>query len=74
MESRKVLFATKANDIIPVKKYRLNSGLTLIIAETEGPLVSGFFCIGKLSDNARCSVIFFLVISHLISEIICAYL
>lgn len=38
----------KSDDTIPVHKYvSSNTGLTVFIAEVEGPVVSGFFCLGK---------------------------
>ncbi|XP_028177355.1 uncharacterized protein C05D11.1-like [Ostrinia furnacalis] len=42
----KLICSTKASDVIPVNKYvSEKTGLTVIIAETEGPLVNGFFCL-----------------------------
>lgn len=36
----------KANDRIPVRKYRSEkTGLTVILAEIEGPVVNGYFCL-----------------------------
>ncbi|KAK2579672.1 hypothetical protein KPH14_011595 [Odynerus spinipes] len=36
----------KANDVIPVHKYKSkNTGLTVFIAEVDGPIVGGYFCL-----------------------------
>ncbi|XP_046403336.1 uncharacterized protein C05D11.1-like [Ischnura elegans] len=41
-----LICSLKANDIIPVHKYRSRTtGLTVAIAEVEGPLVNGYFCL-----------------------------
>ncbi|CAH1271971.1 Hypp4744 [Branchiostoma lanceolatum] len=38
--------SAKANGVIPVDKYRSNAtGLTVCIAQVEGPLVKGYFCL-----------------------------
>ncbi|CAH0603275.1 unnamed protein product [Chrysodeixis includens] len=38
--------STKASDVIPVNKYvSQKTGITVIIAGVEGPLVNGFFCL-----------------------------
>uniref|UniRef100_A0A2M4A8X6 Putative zn2+-dependent endopeptidase insulinase superfamily protein n=1 Tax=Anopheles triannulatus TaxID=58253 RepID=A0A2M4A8X6_9DIPT len=38
------LVTAKANDVIPVHKYRSDlTGLTVVIAEVEGPVVNGYF-------------------------------
>ncbi|KAI5635965.1 peptidase m16 inactive domain-containing protein [Phthorimaea operculella] len=42
----KLVSTTKANDVIPVNKYvSEKTGVTVIIADVEGPLVNGFFCL-----------------------------
>ncbi|XP_073941538.1 uncharacterized protein C05D11.1-like [Choristoneura fumiferana] len=42
----KLISSTKASDVIPVNKYVSDkTGLTVIIANVEGPLVNGFFCL-----------------------------
>jgi hypothetical protein len=42
-----LLCSLSANDVIPVHKYRSNqTGLTVVIAEVEGPVVNGYFCLG----------------------------
>ncbi|CAB3249821.1 unnamed protein product [Arctia plantaginis] len=42
----KLVSSTKASDIIPVDKYvSEKTGITVIIAGVEGPLVNGFFCL-----------------------------
>ncbi|CAG2062497.1 unnamed protein product [Timema podura] len=36
----------KANDLIPVHKYKSNvTGITVVVAEVEGPVVNGYFCL-----------------------------
>jgi len=43
-----VVYSVKADGNIPVTKYKSKkTGLTCVIAEVEGPLVNGFFCLGK---------------------------
>lgn len=35
-------------DLIPIEKYRsLRTGLTVCVANVQGPLVNGYFCIGR---------------------------
>ena len=47
-------FSGKVNDVIPVYKYRSSqTGLRTVIAQVEGPIVNGYFCLGKQS---RCCV------------------
>ncbi|CAK1549762.1 unnamed protein product [Leptosia nina] len=46
MSQFKLVSSTKASDVIPVNKYVSNkTGLTVIIANVEGPTVNGFFCL-----------------------------
>ncbi|XP_075992092.1 uncharacterized protein C05D11.1-like [Anticarsia gemmatalis] len=46
MSHFKLISSTKASDIIPVNKYvSEKTGITVIIAGVEGPLVNGFFCL-----------------------------
>ncbi|PSN43334.1 hypothetical protein C0J52_14179 [Blattella germanica] len=41
-----LICSLKANDLIPVHKYKSNvTGLTIVIAEVEGPVVNGYFCL-----------------------------
>nr|CAD7268641.1 unnamed protein product [Timema shepardi] len=36
----------KANDLIPVHKYKSNvTGIRVVVAEVEGPVVNGYFCL-----------------------------
>ena len=36
----------KANDKVPVAKYKsLRTGLTVTVAQVEGPVVNGYFCL-----------------------------
>ncbi|XP_041971152.1 uncharacterized protein C05D11.1-like [Aricia agestis] len=46
MSHFKLISSTKASDVIPVSKFvSEKTGLTVIIASVEGPLVNGFFCL-----------------------------
>ncbi|XP_034828177.1 uncharacterized protein C05D11.1-like [Maniola hyperantus] len=46
MSHFKLKSSIKASDVIPVSKYvSEKTGLTVIIANVEGPLVNGFFCL-----------------------------
>ncbi|XP_046961211.1 uncharacterized protein C05D11.1-like [Vanessa cardui] len=46
MSHFKLISSIKASDVIPVNKYvSEKTGLTVIIANVEGPLVKGFFCL-----------------------------
>lgn len=46
-----LLCSLKANDLIPVHKYKSSTtGLTVVLAEVEGPVVNGYFCLGKFFD------------------------
>lgn len=46
MASFKLVLSTKASDVIPVNKYvSEKTGITVIIADVEGPVVNGFFCL-----------------------------
>jgi len=41
-------YSGKVNEVIPVLKYRSKrSGLRVIVAQVEGPLVNGYFCLGQ---------------------------
>ncbi|CAH0404705.1 unnamed protein product [Chilo suppressalis] len=52
MSHFKLISTTKASDVIPVNKYVSDkTGLTVIIAETEGPLVNGFFCLATEAED-----------------------
>ena len=43
------LFSAVANGSIPVSKYRSkDTGISVFIGQVEGPLVNGYFCLGKL--------------------------
>ncbi|XP_072936349.1 uncharacterized protein C05D11.1-like [Epargyreus clarus] len=46
MSHFKLVSSTKASDVIPVNKYVSDkTGLTVIIANVEGPVVNGYFCL-----------------------------
>lgn len=42
------LYDVTADGNIPISKYRSkNTGISVFIAQVEGPLVNGYFCLGK---------------------------
>ncbi|VVC90313.1 unnamed protein product [Leptidea sinapis] len=46
MSHFKLISSTKASDVVPVHKYvSQKTGITVIIAGVEGPVVNGFFCL-----------------------------
>ena len=46
------LFTVVANDSIPVSKYRSKeTGVSVFLANVEGPLVNGYFCLGENIEN-----------------------
>lgn len=50
MSTLKHIASAFANGRIPVNKYKSElTGLTVVIGEVEGPLVNGFFTLGKNS-------------------------
>ena len=47
-ERYELLYEGKADGVIPVYKYKSKeSGLTVAVCQVEGPLVNGYFCLGK---------------------------
>jgi len=49
-------YSGKVNDIIPVCKYRSRkTGLRIVVAEVQGPLVNGYFCLGRLL--VKCGIV-----------------
>lgn len=49
MSPLKHITTVLANGRIPVQKYKSElTGLTVVIGEVEGPLVNGFFTLGKI--------------------------
>ena len=45
-EHYSVVSRLKANNKIPVTKYRsLRTGLTVTVAQVDGPVVNGYFCL-----------------------------
>lgn len=43
-----LLYSLKAYEKIPVSEYiSKKTGLTVVIAEVDGPVVNGYFCLGK---------------------------
>ena len=48
MEDFELISSAVVSDIIPIKKYRSKvTGITVCIANVNGPLVNGYFCLGK---------------------------
>ena len=48
MSGFELICSYKSNDSIFVHKYKsLNTGITVFIADVDGPLVCGYFCLGK---------------------------
>lgn len=40
--------SSQANDLISVRKFRSSrTGLTVVLADVDGPVVNGYFCLGK---------------------------
>jgi hypothetical protein len=74
MSHFKLKSSTKASDVIPVNKYvSEKTGLTVIIAETEGPLVNGFFCLGMV-DNIFFDDITYVPTDHVFSRRVRAHI
>lgn len=54
MSSLKHITTVLANDTIPVHKYKSErTGLTVVIGEVEGPIVNGYFTLGKQIGATR---------------------
>lgn len=48
-----LITSTKSNDTIPVHKYKsAKTGITVVIAEVDGPVVGGYFCIRKYTNSS----------------------
>ena len=46
------VYSVTADGNVPIVKYRSKkTGLTVFIAQVEGPLVNGYFCLGKTSQQ-----------------------
>ena len=45
-----LITSCKANGGIPVYRYKSKTGMTVVIAQVEGPLVNGYFCLGMYGD------------------------
>lgn len=49
MGNFELLYSLKAYERIPVAEYvSKKTGLTVVIAEVDGPVVNGYFCLGKI--------------------------
>lgn len=54
MAGFELICSLKSNDLIPVHKYKSsNTGLTVVIAEVDGPVVNGYFCLGKKKNKTH---------------------
>ena len=50
----KQLVSGSVNDLIPVTKYQSErTGLRVVVADVEGPLVNGYFCLGEEKANIK---------------------
>ncbi len=50
----RLISKTKANDLINVLKFLSNrTGMQVTIADVEGPVVDGYFCVGKKVESER---------------------
>lgn len=48
MGAFELTYSLLAYNKIPVSEYKSkDTGLTVVLAEVEGPVVNGFFCVGK---------------------------
>jgi len=48
MEGFELISTAIVSDIIPIRKYRSKAtGITVCIANVDGPLVNGYFCLGE---------------------------
>lgn len=46
----------KANGYIPVSKYKSKTtGLSVFLAAVDGPIVNGYFCLGKTFNSSLLS-------------------
>lgn len=44
-----LVYSMKTNDTVPIHIYKsTNTGITVCIAEVEGPVVCGYFCLGRI--------------------------
>ena len=42
-----LLFSGKVNDVIPIVKFKSSlTGIQVVIALVDGPVVNGYFCLG----------------------------
>lgn len=49
-----LISSLEAYNKIPVYEFKSRrTGLTLVIAEVEGPVVNGYFCLGKKCENNK---------------------
>lgn len=47
-----LICSLKSNDTIPVHKYKsTKTGITVFIAEVDGPVVGGNFCLGNINTT-----------------------
>ena len=49
-----IVYTVTADGNVPITKYRSKkTGLTVFIAQVEGPLVNGYFCLGKIMTQVK---------------------
>lgn len=57
MSHFKLISSTKASDVVPISKYvSEKTGITVIIGQVDGPVVNGFFCLGKIHSITKFSI------------------
>lgn len=60
--SFQLVYSTKAYNKIPIFEYEsTTTGLTVVIAEVDGPIVNGFFCIGTYLETFCCIFLIFFI-------------
>lgn len=52
-----LMHSIKSNDTVPIHIYKsTNTGITVCIAEVEGPVVCGYFCLGNFCYPYFCHI------------------
>lgn len=50
----KLKCSLSVNNLFPVHKYvSMKTGITVVVAEVEGPVVDGYLCLGKLKYHLK---------------------
>lgn len=66
-----LITSQKANNLIDVRKYKSKkTGLSVVIAQVEGPIVNGYFTLGKQflilkSDSSKMNLVSFQRLKHM---------